>query len=171
MRSFKSLALAFLLGNATDAFMQNNQVFSVQKQNQATSTELYIIGPMLRKMREEKAKKNMPMASVEEREGEAPGLRVGSGAWKWPPVWPYGNNEFVRKDEIVEDKPKGGNPLNGMMGMPETTDEAEEEKIDVLDVLDYWGNEKTDIKTEIDFEASLSLKKYVSVFSFLKHLS
>ena len=107
----------------------------------------------------------MPMASEEERSGEAPGLRVGSGAWKWPPVWPYGNNEFVRPDEIVEDKPKG-NALNGMMGMPQPTDDDDEEiEVDVLDVLKYWGSEKADITTEIDVEASQSLKKYVSMFS------
>jgi hypothetical protein len=144
--------------------MQNQPVFSVQKQNPATSTELYIIGPMIRKMREEKAKKNMPMASDEERSGEAPGLRVGSGAWKWPPVWPYGNDEFVRKDEIVDDKPSG-NPLNGMMGLPPAAADEEEKEVDVLDILNYWGSEKADIRTEIDVEASLSLKKYVSMFS------
>eukprot|EP00551_Chaetoceros_affinis_P003594 CAMPEP_0203636304 /NCGR_PEP_ID=MMETSP0088-20131115/2868_1 /ASSEMBLY_ACC=CAM_ASM_001087 /TAXON_ID=426623 /ORGANISM="Chaetoceros affinis, Strain CCMP159" /LENGTH=31 /DNA_ID= /DNA_START= /DNA_END= /DNA_ORIENTATION= len=31
-------------------------------------------------MREEKEKQNMPMANDAEREGEAPGLRVGDGA-------------------------------------------------------------------------------------------
>ena len=59
-----------------------------------------IIGPMIRRMREEQEKKNMPMASADESKNEAPGLRVGANAWKWPPVWPYDSNFFKRKSEM-----------------------------------------------------------------------
>ena len=112
---------------------------------------------MIRKMREEQEKKKMPMASEEERRDDAPGLRVGRGAWKWPPVWPYANNEFVRKDEIIEVQP------NTMMGMQQTPDDdSEENQVEILNVLNYWGSEKASIKTEIDEEAALNLKKYVS---------
>ena len=117
----------------------------------------------------------MPMASEEERRDEAPGLRVGRGAWKWPPVWPYANNEFVRKDEIIEAQPNG-NGLSSMMGMQQTTeDDGEETEVKVLNVLDYWGKEKEGIKTEIDEEAVLQLKKYVqnlftqNIFECLYH--
>ena len=41
----------------------------------------------------------MPMASPEDAASEAPGLRVGPQAWKWPPVWPYDDELFRRPDE------------------------------------------------------------------------
>ena len=99
------MALGALLYNGTEAFVQNNSFFSLQKQKQIISSELYIIGPMIRKMREEQAKKKMPMASEEERRDEAPGLRVGRGAWKWPPVWPYANNELYEKMRLLKLNP------------------------------------------------------------------
>ena len=39
------------------------------------------------------------MASPEDAASEAPGLRVGPQAWKWPPVWPYDDELFRRPDE------------------------------------------------------------------------
>jgi|AntRauTorckE5430_2_1112549.scaffolds.fasta_scaffold08115_5 hypothetical protein len=126
-----------------------------------SSTQLHIIGPMIRKMREEKAKKNMPMASEDERQGEAPGLRVGTGAWKWPPVWPYGDSDFIPKEDIVE--PKESSPVTGLLAgnipNPDDVVEEEEEKIATLDILKYWGEEKNSVKTEIDAEAAQKLKE------------
>jgi len=113
---------------------------------------------MIRKMKEEKAKKKMPMASDDERMIEAPGLRVGSGAWKWPPVWPYTSTDFTPKEDIVE--PKDTNPVAGLLaGSLPIPDEIEEEEIDALDVLNYWGVEKVDVKTEIDTESVQKLKE------------
>merc|ERR1711976_98736 len=93
--TLQTLALSLFL-SGSDAFTSPS-IHQVQK---TSSTQLYIIGPMIRKMREEQAKKKMPMASDEEREGEAPGLRVGTGAWRWPPVWPYSEAEFTPKEDI-----------------------------------------------------------------------
>lgn len=126
-----------------------------------SSTQLYIIGPMIRRMREEQAKKKMPMASEQEREGEAPGLRVGSGAWRWPPVWPYSDTDFVPKEDITE--PKAA-PVTGLLAgnLPkpdEIEEEEEEEKKETLDVLHYWGEEKAGVKTEIDPDAVKKLKE------------
>ena len=58
----------------------------------------------------------MPMAAPDEARGEAPGLRVGEGAWKWPPVWPYDANFFKRKVELENSKDKN-NPLSNPMSM------------------------------------------------------
>jgi hypothetical protein len=94
-----------------------------------SSTELYIIGPMIRKMREENAQKKMPMASDDEKDGEADGLRVGEGAWKWPPVWPYDGDAFTPKKDIKA-APQAS-PLSSMLGQVanvEQIDEEEEEK-------------------------------------------
>lgn len=129
-----------------------------------SSTQLHIIGPMLRKMREEKAKKNMPMASEDESRGEAPGLRVGTGAWKWPPVWPYAGSDFIPKEDIVE--PKEPSPVTGLLAgnLPNPDEIVEEEKKVTLDILKYWGEEKNDVKTEIDAEAAQKLKEHYSFY-------
>lgn len=114
---------------------------------------------MIRRMREEQAKKKMPMASDQEREGEAPGLRVGSGAWRWPPVWPYSDTDFIPKEDIVE--PKAA-PVTGLLAgnLPKPGEiEEEEEKKETLDVLKYWGEEKVGVKTEIDPDAVKKLKE------------
>ena len=103
----------------------------------------------------------MPMASEDERQGEAPGLRVGTGAWKWPPVWPYGDSDFIPKEDIVE--PKESSPVTGLLAgnipNPDDVVEEEEEKIATLDILKYWGEEKNSVKTEIDAEAAQKLKE------------
>lgn len=121
---------------------------------------------MIRRMREEQAKKKMPMASEQEREGEAPGLRVGSGAWRWPPVWPYSDTDFVPKEDITE--PKAA-PVTGLLAgnLPkpdEIEEEEEEEKKETLDVLHYWGEEKAGVKTEIDPDAVKKLKEHYAFY-------
>lgn len=135
-------------------------------QQTVSSTQLYIIGPMIRKMREEKEKKKMPMASADERRGEAEGLRVGTGAWKWPPVWPYTENDFTPKEDIPEEK-NTSNPMaqmNMLAGnLPEVAD-IEEEEVKTLDVLNYWGEEKASEKTEIDASAVDKLKAHYAYY-------
>jgi hypothetical protein len=111
-----------------------------------------LIGPMLKKMREEKAKKNAPMASEEDLRGQAPGLRVGASTWKWPPIWPYDQDFFTPKDDIPQ-TPAGPNPMAQMMTgapMPPTPQVVEVEK---LDPIQYWQVEKADVKTEMDADA------------------
>ncbi len=121
-----------------------------------SSTELYIIGPMIRKMREENAQKKMPMASAEEKVGEAPGLRVGADAWKWPPVWPYDGDAFTPKKDIKA-APQAS-PMSAMLGQMPVVPDVEDEK-DKFDVMKYWQEEKATVTTDVDAAAVEALQK------------
>lgn len=122
-----------------------------------------IIGPMIRKMREEKEKSKQPMATGEEMKGQAPGLRVGGSAWKWPPVWPYDQDFFTPPEDIQKPDPTA--QLGGMAGMlsgvPQipTPDQIEIEEPKALDIYQFWQNEKADVKTELDEESVEKLKR------------
>lgn len=178
--SYKSLALAVLLGGSSMSIMpachafvgsssssHSNAIFH-QSSATSTGTSLHaffappplIIGPMLKKMREEKAKQNMPLASDEERGTEAPGLRVGKGAWKWPPVWPYDREMFMRTEEIVSKQQQ--NALQGLMGGATTTatavDSPDAAAAAKLDLKQYWA-EKAGVTTDIDEEAANKLRR------------
>ena len=128
---------------------------------------------MIRRMRENQERKNLPMANPEESKSEAPGLRVGSNAWKWPPVWPYDSNFFKRKVEL--EAGSGGksreNAAAGMKGIltgaaavggglatsPDMGTAADENgsaaggenEGALFDSLKYW-NEKKSVLTELD---------------------
>jgi hypothetical protein len=120
-----------------------------------------IIGPMIRRMREEQEKKKMPMASDDEQRNEAPGLRVGGNAWKWPPVWPYEQEFFTPKDDIP--KPDPAAQLGGMAsllggGMPQTsTVDDTAADIEKLNPIKFWSEDRSDVKTELDEEAAAKL--------------
>ena len=120
-----------------------------------------IIGPMIRKMREEQAKKKMPMASPDDINAEAPGLRVGAESWKRPAVWPYDSTFFTPKEDIVQPKPDIGSMSGLLTGqapqIPVATDD--EDDLDKLDPLKYWGEEKADVTTGLDEEAAEKLKR------------
>jgi len=117
-----------------------------------------IIGPMIKRMREEKEKAKMPMARADEAKNEAPGLRVGEGAWKWPPVWPYDRNFFKRRSELDAAK-NAASPLSMMSGQIPTPD-ANGEIVDdtVFDSLGYW-EKVSDVKTELDERVAEKIKK------------
>ena len=112
-------------------------------------------------MRESNAQKNMPMAAPDEAKTEAPGLRVGEGAWKWPPVWPYDGNFFKRKVELENSKQKNNplsNPMSmmtgagggGMMdGIGKEGDNSTTTSGVEFDSIQYW-NENENVKTELD---------------------
>ena len=139
-----------------------------------------IIGPMIRKMRESNDKKNMPMAAADEARAEAPGLRVGAGAWKWPPVWPYDNNFFKRQVELdAKAKDNAGlNPMAQMMGGAAGAaggnsspfgaldgdgnkiagDGEENKEEELFDSLKYW-DEKKEVKTELDERVAEKITK------------
>jgi len=95
-----------------------------------------IIGPMIKKMRENQAKKRMPMIDAKDAQGQAPGLRVGGNAWKWPPIWPYDQDFFTPNEDITTPNPTAQmNPM-GMLtgGIPQQPTEVQsDEKIDKLD--------------------------------------
>ncbi len=109
-------------------------------------TSLSLIGGAIRKMREEDAKKKMPMASDKEREKEAPGLRVGSEAWKWPPVYPYEEDLFMRPDE-EEAMPSALDAAMGKAAEPagdmEAKIKASKESSDA-----FWGDEPKTVMDE-----------------------
>lgn len=121
-----------------------------------------IIGPMIKKMRENNAKKNAPLASDDEARMQAQGLRVGGAAWKWPPVWPYEADIFKPEQEIVKQDPTSqlGAMAGMLQGMPQapTPDEAAAPEIERLDPLNYWGEEVADKQTELDPEAIEKIK-------------
>lgn len=147
---------------------------------------------MIRKMRENSNKKNMPMAAPDELRLEAPGLRVGATAWKWPPVWPYDTSFFKRKVELdadVESKKNGGagagGLLGGMGGMMNSdvssvgiatsmngssdgadTDTAVEKVMKtatLFDSLKYW-NEKHDVLTDLDERVAERIANHYSFY-------
>mmetsp|Transcript_91317 Transcript_91317/g.262948 ORF Transcript_91317/g.262948 Transcript_91317/m.262948 type:complete len:650 (+) Transcript_91317:174-2123(+) len=139
-----------------------------------TTTELQamppmIIGPMIRKMREEKQKQKMPMASENEMKGQAPGLRVGGSAWKWPPVWPYDQTFFTPPEDLKKPDPTA--QLSGMAGMlsgvaqlPTTPDESDVKEEDKLNIVQYWKEDKADVRTNLDEEAVEKLKGHLAYY-------
>jgi len=129
-------------------------------------------------MRGDADAKNMPMSSLDEARLEAPGLRVGKDAWKWPPVWPYDSNFFKRDSELVAEKEakKDMNPMSALMGggaaealkggmgdgsadgaeangISSSSKSVEEESSGdggiIFDSLKYW-NDNENVKTELD---------------------
>jgi len=130
----------------------------------ATSTQLYIIGPMIRRMRNEKEAKNMPMANPDEAKKEAPGLRVGVNAWKWPPVWPYDNNFFKRKSEMTG-KNNAANPMLNMMNPMDAFEKKDVPEVDenVFDSLKWW-EEKKDVITDLDERVAAKISSHYSFY-------
>lgn len=131
-----------------------------------SSTQLHIIGPMIRKMRENEDKKNMPMASSDEAREEAPGLRVGAGAWKWPPVWPYDSSFFQRQAEL-DAKKDGANPLSNPMQMMTGAAEAGEgnekgEEV-AFDSLGFWSDNE-EVATELDERVAEKITNHYSFY-------
>lgn len=174
--TFKSIALAAFVMAAA---IQNSNAFMTQPKNghwitkQTTGnddskTRLYIIGPMLKKMREEREAKKMPMADEEERKSEAAGLRVGKDAWKWPPIWPYDEYMFARTAEIPETpKPSMAAMMSSVSGQPVAPTAATEEpekKIEKLDVKKYWSEEKGEVETNLDDGASQALESHYAFY-------
>lgn len=128
---------------------------------------LLIIGPMIKKMKEEKAKKNAPMVTNEDMKGQAPGLRVGTSTWKWPPVWPYDQTFFTPKEDVPKPDNNQQNMMAGMLtGMPENSipESVEAPKIEKLDPVQYWQVEKANVTTEMDEEAIEQLKTHYDFY-------
>jgi len=156
MVSYKAVALAAFLTIAATSCNGFSPMVNIAAQRAVTpsSTELFIIGPFIKKMRAEQAKKNMPMASEEERDGEAPGLRVGTNAWKWPPIWPYATDEFIPTEDIASNAPNMATMMSGSMGQPPTPEDIAKKEEEKLDIMEYWGEEKGTVKTEISDDSA-----------------
>ena len=158
--SFLALAALAMVNMSTDAFAPKTTSRTARTSLNAFTPPTLIIGPMIKRMREEQEKKKMPMASEQERAYEAPGLRVGSSAWKWPPVWPYDQSFFVPKEDLIS---QGAPDLAGMAGMmnglPQVSESVEVKEKKTFDVIQYWNEEKGNVPTELDPEAIARLKK------------
>ena len=164
-RNLTALAFVAVVWKAT-AFVPQSTIYNNAARVDTTLEAVppMIIGPMIRKMREEQEKKKMPMVSGDEAQGQAPGLRVGGNAWKWPPVWPYDDTFFTPPDDIP--KSDGGDKISSMAEMlgtgpqaPKVETEEEKKTHEVLDVVKYWAEEKAEVRTEMDEEAIEKLKR------------
>jgi len=112
-------------------------------------------------MREEKEKAKMPMARADESKNEAPGLRVGENAWKWPPVWPYDRNFFKRKSELEAQK-SASSPLNMMTGqLPIANGDGADPS--TFDSLGYW-EKMSDVRTDLDERVAEKIKNHYSFY-------
>lgn len=122
------------------------------------STSLYIIGGAIRKMRENDAKKKMPMALPEESENEAPGLRVGARAWKWPPVYPYDRELFRRSDE--EEIPP--NPLAMATGEIQEDNQEQRAVESASKAKTFWETEEPE--TVLKADCVVNLEKHLKFY-------
>lgn len=145
---------------ASNLSNNNNVMNNINRQSDMSLNAMppLIIGPWLRKMKEEKAKKRAPMATEEDLKGEAPGLRVGASTWKWPPVWPYDQDFFTPKDDIPK-APAGPNPMAQMMSGAPVPPTPQVIEVDKLDAVQYWQVEKADVRTEMDEDSVEKLTK------------
>jgi hypothetical protein len=149
---------------STLAFVSKSSYYSSNvprtKDVSLQSLPTMIIGPMIKKMRENQAKKRMPMIDAKDAQGQAPGLRVGGNAWKWPPIWPYDQDFFTPNEDITTPNPAAQmNPMGMLTLSQQPIDIQSDEKVDKLDPVQYWGQEKADVKTELDPEAAERLKR------------
>mmetsp|Transcript_25413 Transcript_25413/g.50694 ORF Transcript_25413/g.50694 Transcript_25413/m.50694 type:complete len:611 (+) Transcript_25413:169-2001(+) len=121
------------------------------------TTELNIIGGAIRKMRAEQEKKKMPMASPEDAAQEAPGLRVGPQAWKWPPVWPYDDELFRRPDE------EEAVPSALEVATQSVKEDDQEERIEKSkeDSILFWKSEPETIITD---DCAANLAKHLDYY-------
>jgi hypothetical protein len=165
--SFLALAAVAMAPSSVEAFAPQSTSRAVGTSLKAFAPPTLIIGPMIRKMREDQEKKKKPMASDQERAYEAPGLRVGSGAWKWPPVWPYEESFFTVKEDLIAQKAPDMNGMAGLLnqgmtelnGAPKTLPVSSVDVKTTFDALKYWEEEKANVATEMDPEAVKNLKK------------
>lgn len=115
-------------------------------------------------MREEREAKNLPMANPDEARNEAPGLRVGADAWKWPPVWPYDRNFFKRKSEMTG-KSNAANPMMNMMNPMDALEKKDVPDVDEnkFDSLKWW-DEKKDVTTDLDESVVAKISSHYSFY-------
>ena len=143
---------------------------STSTSSSTTSTQLEALPPMIisgaiKKYRENQAQKRMPMATKDEAKLEAPGLRVGSAVWKWPPVWPYDRQFFTPPEDLPQKKTnvnEMASMLSGIQQMPgaaAVSPTEEEENANKLVPTEYWGKEKAEVRTDMDPDAIQKLKE------------
>jgi len=151
-------SLAFVTKSSSATKLSKDVMIERRSDTSLNAMPPLIIGPALRKMREEKAKKLAPMATEDDLKNEAPGLRVGASTWKWPPVWPYDQTFFSPKDDIPKG-PAGPNPMAQMMTGGPAAPAPQVVEVEKLDTVEYWQVENADVKTEMDEDAVVKLKR------------
>lgn len=173
--SLSETALLFLVASAVGCEAFQSPAWGKQKvgvsETSLNAMPPMIIGPMIRKYREEQERKKTPMATRDEAKSEAPGLRVGQAVWKWPPIWPYDQDFFTPTEDI----PKPKNPMGGANGLasmmsgtpqlptPEVIEETEEED-DKLKPLEYWGVEQRETEMDLDADAAAKLTNHLEFY-------
>jgi len=171
MVKFNVYAVALFLATCAEsgsAFLPQSSKSS-NKESALKALPPMIIGPMIKRMRAQQAEKKIPMIEPEEAVGQAPGIRVGGSAWKWPPIWPYGD-DFFTPTEDLESPQNPTQSLQSMAGMmnPDAPmpkiEEVETKEIEKLDVVKYWGEEKGDVRTELDEEAAEKLRGHFKFY-------
>jgi SAM-dependent methyltransferase len=166
--SFLAQAVAF-----TSGFIPFGGVTSSMRRESSTSLEAavmppFIISGMMKKMRENKEKSKIPITR-EEVNAEAPGLRVGRKAWKWPAIWPYDANFFMPAAIAAEQQRKasmstmqsifsGGTPV---LPTPEEVEKSGASTDDAFDPLKYWSEQPP---REIDPETAAKLTSHFEYY-------
>lgn len=128
---------------------------------------VFIIGPMIRRIRAANEKKNQPLTTEEEAAAEAPGLKIGTGVWKWPPVWPYAEDFFYRPQEEPPNNPAAAALMsggNGPGGLPDPATLMEDAANRKLDTVEFWSETKKNEVTVMDEEAVTALKNHYSFY-------
>jgi SAM-dependent methyltransferase len=125
-----------------------------------------IIAPMLKKMKEENAKKNLPMVDAEEAEKEAPGLKVGKEVWKWPPIWPYDEVTFkpvatLESATSAENLNQIASAISGVATVPTIPDETNSP---MFDPMQFWGIDQEGVPTDMDTEAVERLRSHYTFY-------
>jgi SAM-dependent methyltransferase len=120
----------------------------------------------MKKMREDKEKNRIPL-SRDEASAEAPGLRVGRKAWKWPAIWPYDANFFMPAAQAAELKRKASMSTmttilsGGSPGVP-TPEEAEQSGIgSSFDAVTFWKDQDP---IQMDHEAAAKLTSHFDFY-------
>jgi SAM-dependent methyltransferase len=128
----------------------------------------FIISGVMKKMRENKEKSKIPITR-EEVNAEAPGLRVGRKAWKWPAIWPYDGNFFMPAAVAAEQRRKasmstmqsilsGGTPT---LPTPEEVEKSGASTDETFDPLTYWSEQPP---LEIDPETAAKLTSHFEFY-------
>ena len=169
-------ALLVLVVSVSEAFSpvlaplvrQHGVSISSSSSSELRAAPILIISGFIKKRREEERKKNVPLAGADQMAAEAPGLRVGSGTWKWPPVWPYDDTFF--RAAAAEPPVSATENLNSVASMfsgvaaPNALSEDDEDQQAKFDPLEYWNSAEGNRKTELDPEAVAKLKEHYAFY-------
>jgi SAM-dependent methyltransferase len=163
------MAVSLLATIETSAFLAPQYIGHGRSSSLHAMVPPMIIGPMIKKMREKnKKKETTPLINPTEAADEAPGLRVGKGAWKWPAVWPYDRDFFLPAAEADAKARKQNldnvaSMISGVATGPASSEEKESDA-DRFDPMKYWGVEQASSGRLLDDEAIEKLKAHFEYY-------